>query len=253
MSSIFQRPNLPHLAYHKIEGRSPGILFLHGFNSDKDGVKAQELAAWCRTNNHAFLCFDHTGHGESGGEFANSTIGVWRQDLVDVFTHLVDQPVICVGSSMGGWMSVLAAQDNPHKVCGIIGVAAAPDFTTELIAKRLSAEQNLALEKNGYFLRPSMYGAPYPITLKLIEESQNHLVLTKPINCRIPLSLLHGLNDVDVPWECSLALVENWLDPRANLNLIKGGDHRLNEPSDIRFLLNAVEKMLEEVRLQGSS
>jgi pimeloyl-ACP methyl ester carboxylesterase len=247
MSSIFQRQNLPHLAYHKIEGRSPGILFLHGFNSDKNGVKAQQLAAWCHNQNRAFISFDHTGHGESGGEFSKGTIGLWRQDTLDILTHLADEPVICVGSSMGGWMSVLAALDAPHKVLGIVGVAAAPDFTTELLPKHLSAEQKRSLDAEGYFLRPSMYGNPYPITRELIEESHHHLVLTAPLDCRIPLSLLHGLNDADVPWNCSLALVEKWLDPRANLNLIKGGDHRLNEPSDIGFLLNTVEKMLNEV------
>ena len=245
MPHVLERSGHPSLSYHKIEGRSPGIVFLHGFHSDKDGQKPHYLAEFCQTRGLSFYAFDHTGHGQSEGDFAQSTIGDWRQDTRDMFDHVIDGPVICVGSSMGGWMAVLAALDRPQKVIGLVGIAAAPDFTTRLLAPNMSLNQKEEMDTQGYFLRPSDYGAPYPITRKLIEESQHHHVMKGPINLPIPVTLLHGMRDVDVPFTESIELAGKITSPNTQVVLRKMGDHRLSEPEDLACLGFHLDQMIK--------
>lgn len=247
MTTYFQRKNANNLAYHKIEGQSPGILFLHGFYSDKNGTKSQALQDYCRKTNRLYLSFDHSGHGESEGNFKDGTIGLWLQDALDMIDQFVLGPIICVGSSMGGWIATLASMARPEKIAGLVGLAAAPDFTERLIFKHLTPSQRQELQTQGYTARPSLYTTPYPITQQLIEEARSHLVLDDPINLRIPTHLIHGMRDVDVPWQTSIDLAERLTSTQVKVSLIKSADHRLSSPSDISFIIDQVDQMIWEI------
>ncbi len=249
MPHLFPRPHGPSLSYHKIAGRSPAIVFLHGFHSDKDGQKPQYLAQFCKQHDLAFYAFDHSGHGQSEGNFEEGTIGQWRQDTCDMLDHVIQGPVIAVGSSMGGWMALLAALDRAEHIVGMVGIAAAPDFTTRLITPNASPEQHNLLKSQGYFLRPSAYGPPYPITQKLIEESQNHTVMKNPIELNIPTVLLHGMRDVDVPYTESIELAGKITGQDVEVILRKMGDHRLSEADDLTCLGQCLERMIQKINI----
>src|SRR5690349_9461615 len=197
------------IAYRRVPGKAPGIVFLGGFMSDMSGTKATALEAFCRARGQAFLRFDYFGHGASSGAFRDATIGRWREDAITVLDHLTQGPQILVGSSMGGWMMLLAALARPASVAALVGIAAAPDFTQELMWPSFSADEQRRLVNEGAITVPSEYDPRgYTITHQLIEEGRRHLVLgdTVPIAC--PVRLLHGMADPDVPWQMSLRLAE---------------------------------------------
>ena len=231
------------LAYRRIAGRTPGVVFLGGFNSDMTGSKAADLAAFCAEQGRAFLRFDYSGHGASGGEFAQGTIGRWLEDATLLLDRLSAGPVVLVGSSMGGWISLLLALRRPQRVAGLVGIAAAPDFTTRIEAM-LPPEARAEMERTGVWQRPSQYGAPYPIARALLEEGRNHLLLDKPIPLEIPVRLLHGQQDPDVPWQHSLAIAERIVGADVQVRLVKDGDHRLSTPRDLALLRQEVAALL---------
>jgi pimeloyl-ACP methyl ester carboxylesterase len=244
--SFLKRKNLPALAYHRLEGNGPGIVFLGGFRSDMTGSKACALADFCAERGQAFVRFDYRGHGQSEGEFAEGTIGKWKQDATDILTKLTSGPQILIGSSMGGWLALLLALDKPRRVAGLIGIAAAPDFTENLMWDQLTAQQKKRIETQGSVIVPSAMGDTYPITRELIEDGRAHLLLPHrhlPIDC--PVRLIHGMNDADVPWEVSLAINEKVTTKDVKLFLVDGGDHRLSGEKDIARMHRVIQKMLE--------
>jgi pimeloyl-ACP methyl ester carboxylesterase len=248
MAEILALPGGARIAYEKIRGKSPGVMFLGGFASDMSGTKAAALAAHFKEVGRAFVRFDYAGHGESSGKFEEGTIGSWTGDAVAVLDGAAEGPQVLVGSSMGGWIMLLAALARPGRVAGLVGVAAAPDFTEDLIWKKLPPETKKEIEERGVWVRPSEYDeGGIPITRGLIEEGREHLLLHAPIPIRCPVRLIHGLDDEDVPWQVSQKLSEMLESGDVALTLVKGGGHRLSEPADLRRLIGVVEALCEYV------
>jgi pimeloyl-ACP methyl ester carboxylesterase len=231
------------LAWRRLAGRGPGVVFLGGFNSDMTGTKAEDLAAFCAAQGRAFLRFDYSGHGTSGGRFVDGTIGRWAEDAARVLDALTEGPQILVGSSMGGWIALLLALRRPERVVGLIGIAAAPDFTSRITAA-LTPEARAAIETEGVWHRPSAYGDPYPITRALLQDGERHLLLQAPVPVAVPVRLLHGQQDPDVPWELSLRTAAAITGPDVQVTLIKDGDHRLSRPADLLVLRRALAALL---------
>lgn len=239
-----QRPDGNSVAYAKTEGRAPTVVFLGGFRSDMTGTKALALEDWAQRTGRAFLRFDYLGHGQSSGRFEDGTIGRWLDDSLTAIDQLTTGPLVLVGSSMGGWLSLLVARARPQRLPGLVLIAAAPDFTERMLLKGLSAEDRIALERDGRLERPSQYSPePSVFTWKLIEEGRNHLLLDKKLTLPCPVRLLHGQSDPDVPWEYSLQIAQHLDAPEVITTLIKGGDHRLSTPADIARLIATVEEL----------
>jgi hypothetical protein len=243
----FDRGDGVELAWRRRAGRGPGVVFLGGFNSDMTGTKAEELSAFCAAENRAFLRFDYSGHGASGGRFEDGTIGRWAEDAACAFDRLTEGPQVLVGSSMGGWMALLLALRRPERVAALVGIAAAPDFTA-LIVETLPAGAREAIAREGVWRRPSEYGDPYPITRALLEEGERHMLLrgggSIPISA--PVRLLHGQRDPDVPWELSLRVAEAVAGEDVQVVLVKDGDHRLSRPRDLALLRRTLSALLAE-------
>ena len=238
------RPDGAAIAYRLLAGQAPGIVFLGGFRSDMTGTKALYLEAYCRSRGRAYLRFDYFGHGASSGDFADGTIGRWRDDAIAVIDSLTAGPQILVGSSMSGWIMLLAALARPERVAALVGVAAAPDFTEELLWPRLSPEQRREVEERGRVVLPSEYDAAgYLYTRALLEEGRRHLLLGAPIPLDIPVRLLHGLRDESVPWQLSLRLAERLAGRDVAVTLVKHGDHRLSAPSDLALLAQTLDAL----------
>lgn len=235
------------IAYHRLEGHLPGIVFLGGFASDMTGTKALALEAFAREHGRAFVRFDYQGHGQSSGRFEDGTIGRWSRDAIAVLDHLTEGPQVLVGSSMGGWIMLLAALARSGHVAGLLGVAAAPDFTEDLMWATMTAEQRRAVMEAGVFYEPSPYGESLPITRRLIEEGRSHLLMRGPIPLACPIRLIHGMDDHDVPWRVSLDLQERVQSEDVEIVLVKHGDHRLSDPVDITRLRYQLYRLLDHV------
>ncbi len=237
------------LAYHRLPGRSPGVVFLGGFRSDMTGAKALRLEALCRQDGRAFLRFDYRGHGASDGRFAEGTIGAWRGDALAVLDALTEGPQMLVGSSMGGWIMLLVALARPGRVAGLVGVACAADFTEEGIWGRLDAPSRQRLLGEGVLHQPSVYDAePYPITRALIEEGRRHLLLGGEIAIDCPVRLLHGMRDADVPWQVSTRVAGCLRSEAVRVTLLKDGEHRLSRETDLALLEQTVAALCESLR-----
>lgn len=241
---ILNRTGGATIAFHTTQGRSPGVVFLGGFRSDMTGTKAMALEAACKDAGRAFTRFDYFGHGASSGDFTDGTIGRWREDAIAVLDELTEGPQVLVGSSMGGWIMLLAALARPGRVHALVGIAAAPDFTEDLMWDGLDERMKAALQEDGIYHVPSEYGEEaYPITWRLIEEGRDHLLLRAPIALRCPVRLIHGLEDPDVPWDQSLRLARALEGPDVTVTLVKDAVHRLAEPRDIARLIATVEEV----------
>ncbi len=244
-SSYFATSGGDRLSYHKTEGKTPGVMFLGGFRSDMTGSKALRLQEFCEKSGHSYVRFDYHAHGQSEGRFEDGAIGRWADNALAVLDNLTDGKQILVGSSMGGWMMLLVALARPERVAGLIGVAAAPDFTEVLIRPALNPEQLRALQENGVFYVPSPYGAPYPITRHLLDEGRRHLLLTgNPLPLACPVRLLHGMQDADVPWLLSVRLAQALPQADAQVICLKDGNHRLSSEENLRVLEETLERML---------
>lgn len=239
------RGNGTDLAWARVEGRAPTVVFLPGFRSDMTGDKATMLAAFCAGRGHAMLRFDYSGHGASSGAFEDGTIGAWAADAVAAIDALTTGKLILVGSSMGGWIALLTALLRPERIAALVGIAAAPDFTQRLMWDAMAPPERAKLQRDGVLYVPSQYGEPTPITLGLIEDGTKHLVLTGSIPIRCPVRLLHGQADPDVPWELALEIVRQVETADARVTLIKDGDHRLSRPADLELLRETVAGLLE--------
>jgi pimeloyl-ACP methyl ester carboxylesterase len=231
------------LAYHRIEGRSPAVLFCGGYTSDMTGTKALALERWCRAEGRAYVRFDYGGHGQSDGRFEDGTIGRWAEDALAIVDRVTAGPLIVVGSSMGGWIMLLVALARPERVRALLGIAAAPDFTEDLLLPDATAEQRRDLDRQGFWMQPSAYGAPYPVTARLIEDGRTHLLLRAPIAIDCPVHLLHGQRDSDVPWQAALRLAERLRSEDVTVELVKAGDHRHSTEADIARLTAAIQRL----------
>lgn len=232
------------LAWAKLDGHGPTVVFLPGYGSDMTGDKATALAAFCAELGHAMLRFDYSGHGASGGRFEDGTIGGWTEDAIAAIDRLTDGKLILVGSSMGGWIALLCALARRDRIAALVGIAAAPDFTETLLWPALSFEQRARLMQHGVIHVPSRYGDPTPITRALVEDGRNHLLLSAPIALDCPVRLLHGQADPDVPWEMALRIAAQVTSTDVQVTLVKGGDHRLSRPQDLALLRRTVGALL---------
>ena len=241
------------LAYEFLEGRGPVVVFCAGFGSDMAGTKAVRLAEMCTARGQAMLRFDYSGHGQSGGRFVDGCIGDWAADAAHVVNTVTQgRDLVLVGSSMGGWISLLLARDLCAQVKGLLLIAPAPDFTELLMKPELTAEQKETLQRQGVIYPPSEYGDPLPITRKLLEDGAQHLLLSGeksdkiPVQC--PVRVLHGMRDADVPWELSVRLAEALESADVRLVFVKDGDHRLSREADLELLIRSLGEFLGEDR-----
>ena len=239
------RPDGQTIAYHRTPGATPGVVFCGGYASDMTGTKAVALEEFCRARGRAFVRFDYLGHGASSGDFAEGTIGRWADDAIAVIDALSEGPQVLVGSSMGGWIMLLAARARRERVAALVGIAAAPDFT-EAMWEALDDARRATLMREGAVHEPSDYSdEPYTITRALIEDGRDHLLLGSPIPVSCPVRLLQGMKDTAVPWRTALKLAERLEGGDVEVTLVKSGDHRLSEPADIARLTRTLDEVLE--------
>ena len=246
LAEILTRDDGATIAYHRRIGAAPGIVFLGGFRSDMTGTKALFLDDYCGRRGQAYVRFDYFGHGASEGDAASGTIGRWAEDALAVIDRASEGPLLLVGSSMGGWIALLAARARPGRVVGLVGIAAAPDFTEVLMWQAMTFEQRATLMSSGVLHVPSQYGDPYPITRALIEDGRNHLLLHEPVALDRPVRLLHGQRDPDVPWEFALRIADQVTSSDVRVILVKDGDHRLSRPQDLALLCQTLSPLLGE-------
>lgn len=251
-SGILARTNGASIAYRRIPclpGHTPmpTVVFLHGLMSDMHGGKAEALAEHAERRGFGFLRFDMFGHGESSGAFTEGTIGRWRDDALAAIDELTEGPVVLVGSSMGGWVMLLAAIARPQRVKALLGIAAAPDFTeTEMWAQM---PQNLrdALVRDGIVHLEDTDGSVFPVSRGLIADGRDNLLLQAPIPFAGPVRLLQGMRDASVPWKTALAIADRLTGEDVRVALVKDGDHRLSRPQDLDLLTRTLDALLAAV------
>lgn len=243
-AAILSRPGGATIAYRRLDGSEPGVMFMGGFRSDMTGTKAMTLEAACRAAGRAFVRFDYSGHGQSSGDFMEGTIGSWRDDAVAVLDEAARGRQVLVGSSMGGWIMLLAALARPERIAGLVGIAAAPDFTEDLMWNRYGEDMREELKAKGVIHVPSDYDdEDYPIAYRLIEEGRRHLLLRRPIPIHCPIRLLHGKRDVDVPWMTASRIAERVLSEDVRVFLVPDGDHRLAREQDLARIWALVDEL----------
>jgi pimeloyl-ACP methyl ester carboxylesterase len=243
--SILTREDGATIGYRRRDGKSPCVVFLCGFNSDMSGTKAEALDAFCAARGHSFVRFDYFAHGVSSGDFGDVTIGRLAGDTLAVIDKLTQGNLVLVGSSIGGWLMLLAALARPKRIQALVGIAAAPDATEDLMWQRMPFELREDVITRGAVRVPSKYSdSGYLITRKLIEEARDHLVMRAPLPIDRPVRLLHGMMDPDVPFETSLTLADRLTGNDVQVTLVKDGDHRLSRTQDIELLLRTVSGLL---------
>ncbi len=234
------------IAYHRIPARvpgRPGLMFLGGFMSDMTGTKAIALQAHAEGRGQAFLRFDYRGHGASSGRFEEGTIGAWAADAIQAFDALTEGPQILIGSSMGGWIALLLALARPERVAGLVGIAAAPDFTDSMW-ESFSEEARQAIATEGRWAVASDYSEePYIITRALIDDGRAQRLLDRPIGLTCPVRLLQGTADTDVPWQTAIRVMECLASADVEVILVKDGDHRLSEEGDLKRLFAVLDPL----------
>jgi len=249
--AMLTRPDGATLAYHATAAADPGrpgVMFCGGFKSDMGGTKATALEAYAQGQGLAFVRFDYLGHGASSGAFTDGTIGRWAEDAIAILDEATEGPQVLVGSSMGGWIMLLAALARPERIAGLVGIAPAPDFTEDLLWGEFDAEVRATLERDGVYRQPSAYDeSPYPITLRLIEEGRRHLLLRGPIPLACPVRVHQGMQDDSVPWRTALRLAERLEATDVEVTLVKDGDHRLSEPHDLARLFDTLGRLIDRL------
>lgn len=234
------------IAYHQTLGEGEGVVFLGGFLSDMDGSKAIHLERWAKQRGRPFIRFDYSGHGQSSEEFTNGSIGEWAEDAFEVISHLTSGPQILVGSSMGGWIAFLMAKRIPKHIFGIIGIAAAPDFTEDIIWNRMDDMMRATLTRSNIVYIKNNYGEPYPITKKLIEDGRKNLVMHDPLNLSFPIRLFHGTADEDVKMDVPLNLIEHIKGPDIELTIVKNADHRFSSEKCLDLICESLNSILSK-------
>jgi pimeloyl-ACP methyl ester carboxylesterase len=232
------------LAYRQLEGEGPAILFLPGYMSDMEGGKATAIDAWAEREGRAMLRFDYAGCGASDGAFEEQSLSNWRGDVLAMIDEVVEGPVVLVGSSMGGWLMLLAALARPDRAAALVGIAAAPDFT----GWGFTDEEKLAILRDGRLEQPSEYSATPYVTTRIFWESGEALrLLHAPIAIDCPVRLIHGQQDFDVPWPHSLQLAELVRSSDVQAIFVKDGDHRLSREGDLKLLIATLASLMESL------
>jgi pimeloyl-ACP methyl ester carboxylesterase len=243
-SGFLDRGDGERLAWRKVDGAGPTVVWLGGFRSDMAGTKAQVIADWALERGRAYVRFDYFGHGESSGDFQHGTITRWREDALTVLDELAPGPVTLVGSSMGGWIACLVAAAIPERVRSMVLIAPAPDFTEKLMSPEISEKDRETLQVTGVFLRESAYGDPYPITRQLLEDGARWSILDNPVPIEAPVRILQGGADPDVPWRHALSLAQAIKGEDVVFTLVKDGDHRLSRPQDLSRLIKVLDELM---------
>lgn len=243
------RPGQSALAYVYTESTGKGkklplLMFCGGYRSDMSGTKALYLEEACRARGQAYVRFDYSGHGLSEGRFEDGTIGQWKQDALDILNHICPAgPVVFAGSSMGGWIALLLATSWKGTLKGLIGIAAAPDFTEDIYA-RLTPAQKAALEQDGLLDVPNDYSnVPYSFTYGLYDEAKKHLLLNKERPIDFPMCLIQGMRDQDVPWETAARIQKIFTGAEVDIVLVNDGDHRLSRPEDLDLIDREIRRI----------
>jgi pimeloyl-ACP methyl ester carboxylesterase len=244
-TTYFTSPEGRRLAFRHNPASTGKLTFVWmcGFKSDIGGTKVLRLEDWANRTGHGFLAFDYSGHGQSDGAFEDGTVSQWRADALAAIDSQTDGPLVIVGSSMGGWMALLAALARPDRVKGLVLIAPAPDFTEKLMWPDFPPEAQAEIMEQGFTLRPSGYDEPYTITRALIEDGRQWQVLDKPIAFDGPVRILQGMQDADVPWTHAARLVDAMTTSDLTITLIKDGDHRLSREQDIARLLATCDEV----------
>jgi len=249
---IGQGPRRRRIAYRLQDGSapsSPAVFWLSGFLSDMSSTKVSALSEWAEAQGHAMLCFDYSGHGISGGDILRGSIGDWLEEAATMVELLGSRPVIVVGSSMGGWIGLLLARalaKSEHaRLGGLVLIAPAWDMTETLMWDKMSEKTRAIVETEGVYYAPSNYDDPYPLTKVLIEEGRKHLLAGQTVEVDVPIRILQGMRDEDVPWQHALALVERIAGDDVEITLVKDGDHRLSDPDDLRRLTRTVGALID--------
>ncbi|KAM8977277.1 palmitoyl-protein thioesterase ABHD10, mitochondrial [Pelodytes ibericus] len=246
------REDLPKLAYVKLKGKNPGVIFLPGYASDMNAQKALALEDFCKSLGHSFIRFDYIGCGSSEGDIKDGTIGKWKKDVLSVLDNLAEGPQILVGSSMGGWLMLLAAIARPEKIAALVGVAPAADhFVT--VFNQLPLEEKEAAKEKGELKLSTRYNEEgfYNIPYSLIKEAENHLLLNSPIPITAPVRLIHGMKDEDVPWHVSMQIANCVLSTDIDIILRKHGLHRMSEKDDIKLLVYTIDDLIDKLTTLG--
>ncbi len=243
MTNSMTTPQGREIAYHLSQGRGPAVVFLGGFKSDMQGTKALFLESWAKAQGRAFLRFDYSGHGESGGSFEQGCIGEWFEDACAALA-LIEGKAVLVGSSMGGWISLQIARAKPGKVAGLVGIAAAPDFTQDGFWASFTDAQKAELAERGQIALPSDYGEPYIITRRLIEDGRDHLVLRTPLELPFAVRFLQGTADASVTTGTAVRLLEHAQSPDMRLTLVDGADHSFSDPECLDLIVSSLEDVL---------
>ncbi|MCD8570385.1 MAG: alpha/beta hydrolase [Alphaproteobacteria bacterium] len=237
-----QRLGLPALAYYYTppsgKGNSlPLVMFLGGFMSDMAGTKALYLEEQCRARGQAYLRFDYSGHGLSEGAFEDGTISSWKRDALHMFDHINPDKAVLVGSSMGGWISLLMLLERSEKIAGVVGVAAAPDFTSDHYPSKLTEDQLEVFKRDGRIAVATPYGPdPYVFTMALYDDAVQNYLLDRTGMIESPVTLIQGMKDPDVPWEITAKIQQALKGAPVDVVLIDDGDHRLSRPEDLTII-----------------
>jgi pimeloyl-ACP methyl ester carboxylesterase len=231
------------IAYHKTEGAGPLVVFLGGYKSDMEGTKAVWLEDWARAQGRGFLRFDYSGHGQSSEAFVDGCIGDWTDDAQAVINAVTDGPLVLVGSSMGGWISLLMTQRLKGRVAGLVTIAAAPDFTEDSFWAGFDEDQRRVLEADGQLELPSDYPEPYIITRRLIEDGRSNLVLRSPLPLPFPVRFLQGTADTSVSTATALRLLDHAQGDDMRLLLVDGADHSFSTPDCLEVIATAITEV----------
>ena len=237
--SFYKNKQNHKIAYKSLKGRGLGIIFIHGLNSDMNGAKALTVERYARKNKLNFICFDCRGHGKSEGKFEDFTISDWRKDLLDIIDKIAKGPQILIGSSMGGWLMMLAAKARPKRIKGMIGLAAAPDFGKDLY-NSLNKKNKREITLKG-ITKYSSYGFSYYLTKKFFIEAEKNRVLQKPFRFIKPLILIHGLKDKVVNEDVPRKILKKVTGKNVNIIYLKESDHRLSSESDLKIIKQSIE------------
>ena len=230
--------------YKSIKGKGPGIIFIHGLNSDMSGQKALSIERFARKNKLKFIRFECRGHGKSSGKFEDFTISDWKKDLLDIIDNIAKGPQILIGSSMGGWLMFLAAKKRPSKIIGMIGLAAAPDYINEFY-KNLTNKKKQEIKKRG-IIKYSSYGFSYLIKKKYFVDGKKNIILNKEFKWSKPLILIQGLKDKVVKPEVTEKIVKKIKGNQIQIKLLKNSDHRLSEPFDLKIINESIESIIKK-------
>lgn len=230
------------IAYKYSNGKSPGIIFIHGLNSDMEGLKALSIEKYAKKNNISFLRFDCRGHGKSFGKFENFKISDWKNDLIDLIDNITKGPQILIGSSMGGWLMMLAAKARRKKVCGLIGLAAAADFDKSLY-NSLSIKEKNEIKKKGFTKHFWNYGSSYILTKKFFLDAKKNNILKKPLKLSQPIILIHGLRDEVVNHKVPQKIMSMLTSKKIQIKFLKSSDHRLSSKNDLKSILSSIDEI----------